>query len=398
MCPQIFRMLNGAAIIAIAAAATSASTAAHAQAGVYPDGSMWVNTPSGTTWTNPAGSVKLDKSGDIVDVSPNCQNVTSIKVQQAKSVCWKIGNNYVVYTVGYVVYTCYDNGKTTASRITSYAQATGRKCDPAEEAFDRGEAQTDWQETWRVSTTPFIPPGQGGGDQPPGGGGDIQPPTGGGSQSNNGGTQTGGGTTQTGGGGTTQTGGGGTTQTGGGGTTQTGGGGTTQTGGGSQPATNTSGQTSGGPLKGGWPTGADWVQPDNNGGWTIHYPDGRTVQQTPDGKFVEQTPPTQPSTTTPSTTTPPSSGNDTTPTKKANITKKTKVRTASKKTGSGGHSSRNTGSADQPNAGVEGAGLDLDIGLGVMGMRRMRGGQGMGMGRMQGGQGMGMGRMQGSDR
>jgi len=55
-------MRNGAAIVAIAAAAASASTAAHAQAGVYPDGSMYVGTPTGWTWTNPAGSVKLDKS------------------------------------------------------------------------------------------------------------------------------------------------------------------------------------------------------------------------------------------------------------------------------------------------------------------------------------------------
>ena len=179
MCPQILGMRNSVAIIAIAAAAISASSAAHAQAGIYPDGSMWVNTPSGTTWTNPAGTVKLDKSGNIVDVSPNCKNVTSIKVQQAKSVCWKIGNNYLVYNVGYVIYTCYDTGTTVASRITSYAQATGRKCDPADEAIDRGEAQLNWQETWRVSTTPFTPPGQGGGDQPPGGG-DNPPPAGGG--------------------------------------------------------------------------------------------------------------------------------------------------------------------------------------------------------------------------
>lgn len=389
MCPQIFRMRNGAAIIAIAAAAISASSAAHAQAGVYPDGSMYVGTPTGWTWTNPAGSVKLDKSGNVVDVSPNCQNVTSINVQQAKPVCWKIGDNYLVFDVGYVIYTCYEDGKTTARRITSYVQRTGRKCDPEAETTDRGEAQLHWEETWRVSTTPFVPPGQGGGDQPPSGGGNP-PPTGGGGQStdNGGGTQTGGGGTQT-GGGTTQTGDGGKTQTGDGGKTQTGDGGKTQTGDGSQSANNTPGQTSGGPLKGGWPTGADWVRPEKNGNWTIHYPDGRTVQQMPDGKLVEQTPPTQPSTTTPSTTTPsttttPAGGNDTTPTKKATATKKSKVRTASKKTSS--HSRTNTGDADQSNAGG-GGGLGLGIGIG-----------GIGFGRSHGGERMGTGHTGGSDR
>ena len=135
----------GIAALAAAVAASALPSSAHAQAVIHPDGSMSVGTPTGYTWTNPAGSVKLDKDGHVIDVSPNCRDVGSINVQQAQSVCWKLPNGtYVVFDVGYVLFTCFDTGASVAHRITDYVQATGRPCDPAAEAFDRGAAQIDW--------------------------------------------------------------------------------------------------------------------------------------------------------------------------------------------------------------------------------------------------------------
>src|SRR6185312_10809145 len=246
----------GMPLLAAALLAGLSSSPVLAQAGINPDGSMWVNTPSGSTWTNPAGSVKLDKEGHVVDVIPTCENVRSISVQnvqQAKSVCWKRGNKYEVYVGGYVLYTCFDHDVSVARRITSYVQATGRPCDPADEAIDRGSAQADWQETWLVDTNPF--------------------PQGDGHASTGDGTQTGNGTQ---------------TATG----TQTGSG--TQPGNNTPPGSNTpgNGQTAnGGTIPPGWPPGADVIRADVGGGWTIHYPNGRTVKQKTDGTMVELTPP-----------------------------------------------------------------------------------------------------------
>jgi hypothetical protein len=345
--------------MAIASAVIALPSAARAQAGVNPDGSMWVNTGGTTTWTNPAGSAKVDKEGHVVDVKPNCTDVTSVNVQQAKSVCWKVGDKYMVFEVGYVLYTCFDSGASVARRITTYVQATGRSCDPADEAIDRGNAQIDWQETWTVP--PTFPPPIGGGD------------TGGGTQTGTG-TQTGSGDT----GGGTQT--GGDTQTGGG--TKT-----TETGGG-QPST-------GGPLIGGWPPGADWIKPTSTGGWIIHYPDGHTVEKGPDSKVVEQTPSgqqtnAQPSTGTTTTGTgdtpaaggkvespPPPKSADKTETKtKTEVKKSARPRTATGTTKDQGNNNQTS------NGQLESAiGLGVGVGLGMgMGMGHgMRGGDDRGM-------------------
>jgi hypothetical protein len=246
------RNLLDASLAALAATLVvgTASTSAQAQAGINPDGSMWVNTPTGSTWTNPAGSVKLDKEGHVIDVSPNCKDVTAVNVQQAKPVCWKLSNGkYEWFNVGYVLFTCFDTHMSVPNRITTYVQDTGQPCDPVQEAFDRGDAQTEWQETWPVTAVTFPPAsGAGGGTSIPGGPGN---------QAN-------------------------------------GGGGAPPPSGPPTPAVDPTptpvaipvGPNGGPPSTGGspspmdsWPPGADWIRPGPNGGWIIHYPDGRMVEQ-----------------------------------------------------------------------------------------------------------------------
>jgi hypothetical protein len=338
------------AVLAVTLASGATLSTARAQAGVNPDGSMWVNTGTGSTWTNPNGSVKLDKEGHVIDVSPNCKDVRSINVQQAKHVCWKTSSGkYMWFDVGYVLYTCFDTNVSAPKRITSYVQNTGQPCDPVQEATDRGEAQMYYEETWPVTEVTFPPTG-GGGNQTAGGG----TPTNGGDN------------TQTTGGGSNQPPNGGGSQPTGGTGTQTAGGDGTNTGTGEQP-------TKPGLMSGGWPEGADWITPAPNGGWIIHYPDGRLVEQA-----ALSTPEQQPRTETIAPTNTPGGGQAETGGGKLKHPKKAEpVKKTTKTTSARVNSSTQNGPAGPSPATVDMIGIGLGLGLQGIGMgmdRGMRGG------------------------